>query len=222
MSSDPLPLIIFDVCDTLYRCNTTVGFIRHYAAAEKSRRIERTLRRWLHRGSPFFYLGAIMHRLAGRDIARRRLIASLAGEPRERLAAVAAHYVRLSLPDLANAAVHERLDRHRACGERIVLVTSSLDLVVEQMAGLLGTEYRASTLEFADGVCTGRLVRDLTGNKASVVEELAGRRPTRLTVYTDNKSDRELVAMADDATIIIPRGAADYRWAGEACEYLKL
>lgn len=222
MNSAPPSLVVFDVCDTLYGCNTTVGFLRHYAAAEKSRRIEQALKRWLHRSSPFFYLGAIMHRFAGHDVARKRLIATLAGEPRQRLAAVASDYARQALPDLANAPVHERLDRHRASGERIVLVSSSLDIVVEPIAELLGTEYRASTLEFAAGVCTGRLIRDLTGNKAAVVRDLAGGQATHLTVYTDNRSDRELVAMAEDATIIIPRGAAGDHWAGEACEYLKL
>lgn len=222
MISVPPSLVVFDVCDTLYECNTTVGFIRHYAAAEQNRRIERVLNRWLDRGSPFFYLGAILHRLAGHDIARMRLIASLAGEPRARLATVADDYARQSLPGLANAAVHKRFDRHRAAGERVVLVSSSVDLAVEPIAELLGVEYCASTMEFADGVCTGRLTRDLTGKKAAVVRDLAGGQPFRLTVYTDNQSDRELVAMADEATIIIPREAAGYRWAGGACEYLEL
>lgn len=222
MIGGPPRLVVFDVCDTLYGCNTTVGFIRHYAATENSRGIEQVLKRWLDRGSPFFYLGAIMHRLAGQDIARRRLIAALAGEPRQRLAAVASDYARHALPGRANAAVHERLERHRASGDRIVLVSSSLDVVVDPIAELLGAEYRASTMEFVDDVCTGRLTRDLTGNKAAVVRDLAVGQPMRLSVYTDNRSDRELVAIADDATVVIPRGAADDRWAGEACEYLKL
>lgn len=223
MTGESSWLVIFDVCDTLYGCNTTAGFIHHYAASEENRRIEQTLRRWFDRGSPFFYVGAAMHRIAGYDIARKRLIASLAGETRERLKAAAGDYARRSLPSLANAEVHERLERHRASGQRIVLVSSSLDLVVEAIAELLGVEYRASILEFDDGICTGRLVRDLTGNKAAVVRDLAGSQPAHLTVYTDNRSDRGLVAMADDAMIIIPRGAAaGARWAGEASEYLKL
>lgn len=216
------PLVIFDLCDTLYDANTTMGFIGHYAAATGNRRIAKTLHRWLDRRSPFFYLGAAVQRLANYDLARDRLIASLAGEPGQELGAVARDYARQVLPRLANAQVHDRLTRHRLAGERIVLVSSSLDLVVEPVAELLGVEYRASTLEFADGICTGRLVRDLTGGKADIAHGLADGHPTRFTVYTDNRSDRDLVAMADEAIIIIPKGTVGDAWAGEACEYLRL
>lgn len=131
-------------------------------------------------------------------------------------------YVRQLLPDRANAALHDRLAAHRAAADRVVLVSSSLEPVVNSIADLLETEYRASTLEFAGDICTGRLLDDLTGNKAAVVQELLAHEPTRLKVYTDNRSDRGLVAMADEATIVIPRGADDKQWAGAQCEYLKL
>lgn len=220
MAENPT-LVVFDLCDTLYAENTTVGFIRHYAAATRNREIEMSLRRWLNRKSPVFYLGAAAYRVAGYDIARKQLIAALAGETRERLVAIAGDYAR-ALPRVANAAVHERLERHRAAGDRIVLVSSSLDIVVEAVAALLQTEFTASTLHFSGDICTGRLARDLTGKKGAVVRELMAGAQNRLKVYTDNRSDRALVTMADEATIIVPRGTRTTQWAGSGCEYLEL
>jgi HAD superfamily hydrolase (TIGR01490 family) len=46
----------------------------------------------------------------------------------------------------------------RAAGRRIVLATSSIDIIVKPLADHLGiTEVLATTLEFRDGVCTGHM-----------------------------------------------------------------
>jgi phosphoserine phosphatase len=214
-------LVVFDVCDTLYSANTTFGFIRHLARTSGDARLAGTLRRWTSRESPIFLLGALAHRLLGADLARRAVIASLAGWTRPSLETAAEAYVSDDLARRMNAPVLDRLDGHRRAGDRILLVSSSLDIVVAQIARSLGVGFEASTLQFRGACCTGRLTRDLTGRKAELVASL--RQPGEaLHVYTDNRSDAALVASADSRTIIIPSGASKQRWAGADCEYVEL
>ena len=214
-------LVIFDLCDTLYDVNTTVGFIEHFQSRNQAGRIARAVRRWSSKASPFFYVGATAHRLLGRDIARQRMIASLAGETRVNLAEAARDYARHVLPLHANKPLHERLNMHLTAGDRVILLSNSLDLVVDEVAEALGVEGHASKLGFEGDRCTGRLELDLTGRKAAAIQQLIDNYPS-IRVYTDNRSDRDLIEVADEATIVIPRGKPDRHWAGSDCEYVRL
>lgn len=214
-------LVIFDICDTLYDVNTTVGFIQHYHLRHPLKGIGRTLRRWTSKSSPSFYLGAIAHRLFGMDIARRRIIAALAGEPRASLVEAARDYARNILPSHENRPLHDRLEAHLTADDRVVLLSNSIDLVVAEIASNLGVEWCASKLGFDGDRCTGKLAEDLTGRKASTIRNLI-ERAGRIFVYTDNQSDRDLIAIADFATIVIPRGRADIPWGGSGCDYVRL
>jgi HAD superfamily phosphoserine phosphatase-like hydrolase len=221
MSGSTSRLVIFDVCDTLYDANTTVEFITFYQSFHAISPRRQVLSRWLHRHSPFFYAGAAAQRLLGWDVARQRIIAALAGEPLAQLTEAASFYVRDVLPASANQFIHQRLESHQAAGDRIILLSSSLDLIISQIAAALHTEYRASVLEFDGDICTGRLSVDLTGKKADQLRDL-GDSITNSWVYTDNRSDKELVSTAGRATIVLPRGGRQDRWAGDQCEYISL
>jgi phosphoserine phosphatase len=214
-------LVIFDLCDTLYDTNTTIGFVRHYHSLQGSQKDDHVVRRWLSRRSPWFYIGAIAHRLFGRDVARERIIATLAGKSKAKLTAAARDYARNILPSRANAPLQERLASHREAGDRVMLLSSSLDIVVAEIATLLGVDFRASELGFDAEICTGKLKQDLTGSKAVAVRDLMDS-GLELCVYTDNRSDKDLLAIADRASIVIPRGSPDVRWGGDRCEYIRL
>jgi len=214
-------LVIFDLCDTLYNVNTTVGFVDYYRSVEQDQRIGRILHRWLSKTSPWFYFGAITQRLLGWDVARQRIIAALAGESRAKLTKAAGDYARNMLPPHANRPLHDRLSSHLAAGDHVMLLSSSLDLVVEEAATVLGVDYRASKLGFDGDSCTGRLDQDLTGRKASEIRDLI-ETSSSICVYTDNRSDRDLIAIADQATIVIAQGNPDDRWGGNGCDYIRL
>jgi HAD superfamily hydrolase (TIGR01490 family) len=220
----PTPdLVIFDVCDTLYAENTTVGFLRHFhrdRAGSRYKRLE-----WLvtSKASPAFYVGAVAQRLFQRDVARAWLVRSLAGAREAELREAADHYAK-QLDSRANRALHERLAEHRAQGHRIVLVSSSLDLVIAAIARRLGAEWRASRLGLEGGRCTGRLVTDLTGRKHEEVAALAAEAGpgTRLHVYTDNLSDLDLVSRAEHAHVVIPAGRSRAGWGGVDAAFIEL
>jgi phosphoserine phosphatase len=212
---------IFDVCDTLFSTNTTLGFLRFHAERSSDGRMPAALARWASRSSPAFYLGAAAHRLLGWDLARARLLKALKGQPRSTLEEQAGAYVEQELASRMVQPVHERLNQHLERGDRVLLASSSLDLVIAPVAERLGVEWVASTLQFIGGRCTGRLAPDLTGRKARATAALVG--PTEsVHVYTDNRSDGDLLRLAKRCTIILPPDAPGTRWAGEGCEYLPL
>lgn len=214
-------IAVFDVCDTLFSTNTTTGFLRFHAERTNNRRELRILRRWTSRSSPAFYVGALSYKLAGWDIGRTRVIGTLRGHSRTELKAAAECYARDELNRQIVAPVHDRVEEHLQRGDRVILASSSLDIVVAAIARDLGVEWLASELGFLDDTCTGRLVKDLTGRKPAAVSSIipAG---AHLHVYTDNRSDGALLRMAVRCTIILPAGSRSERWAGEDCEYLAL
>ena len=211
---------VFDVCDTLFSANTTLDFLRFHAQRSGDVKLNRALERWTARSSPAFYAGALALRLLHRDIGRTRIIAALHGSPRDELERAARDYVRESLSARSVQPVHERLRQHLARGDRVILASSSLDLVIAPVAKSLGVEtWVASELGFRDGRCTGRLVHDLTGRKSQAIAGIL-EASEAIHVYTDNRSDRDLLALADRRTVILPSGSRRGRWAGKDCEYV--
>lgn len=212
---------VFDVCDTLFSTNTTTDFLRFYGERTNDRKIQATLKRWSSHRSPVFYFGALACRLLGWDIPRARLIGTMRGHSKADLEAAAAQYASTELARRIVVPVNDRLKEHLQRGDRIILASSSLDVVIEAIARNLGVEWVASEVGFVDGTCTGRLVNDLTGRKQAAISALLPP-DASLHVYTDNRSDGALLRMAERCTIILPAGSKGERWAGEACEYLAL
>ena len=209
-------MAVFDLCDTLCRRNTTVDFLETLGRADP--RVKRAVRRWKGPG-PLFLVGALLHRL-GRDLARERMVASLAGWDSGELSNAADTYAQDLMAKHANKTVVERLQTHQANSDRVVIMSSSIAPVVEAVGRLLGVEAYGSTLEFdSHRGCTGRILSDLTGRKAELAASLREGGET-LIVYTDNRTDRDLLAIADVPVVILPAGRGDSHWAGEDCTYV--
>jgi HAD superfamily hydrolase (TIGR01490 family) len=86
------------------------------------------------------------------------------------------------------------LRRHRDRGERVYIVSATLQEIVEHIAFDLGFDGAiGSTCEIVDGVYTGRTLRAAHGEgKASAVRELAADEGIDLaasTAYSDSYSD---------------------------------
>jgi phosphoserine phosphatase len=113
----------------------------------------------------------VAHRLAGVDLGRRRLLAALAGERKASLREHADIYAGNLLTNGGNKVVLDRLRALEQAGAEVIIVSSSIDIVVAAIAARIGANHLASELEFAGERCTGRLTRDLTGNKLAALHE---------------------------------------------------
>jgi phosphoserine phosphatase len=100
--------------------------------------------------------------------------------------------------------VHERLEQMKSQGWTPILVSNALYPVIAEIGHTLDLPYVSSTLDDVSGVLTGRLCKDLTGQKRKALEAFLGRSlsTVKFAVLTDNKSDRDLVAAAQSAVLI--------------------
>jgi|GEM_PF-1576477 len=191
-----MKLAVFDVCGTLYRANTMFAFVDAYCRDRRGYAAFRKLR-----GSrPARLANAALHRLTGRDVFRAWTLRWLAGAPAAELAACGERLVQGALAGLALGPVTALLHRLRQDGYTIALASGSLDLVVRPAAEALGAaHWAAATLRYTErGVASGRLQQDLLLAKREWVMA-SFRDLERLVVVTDNKTDRPLVELADEA-----------------------
>ncbi|MCD1258759.1 haloacid dehalogenase-like hydrolase [Paenibacillus athensensis] len=191
-----MKLAVFDVCGTLYRANTMFAFVDAYCRGRRGYAAFRKLR-----GSrPARLANAVLHRLTGRDLFRAWTLRWLAGAPADELAACGERLVRETLAGLAHQPVTALLRRLSEDGYTIALASGSLDLIVRPAAQALGASHWAAAMlgYTVGGAATGRLQQDLLLSKREWV--IAGFRDLeRLVVVTDNKTDRPLVELADEA-----------------------
>ncbi len=205
---------VCDVCDTLYRSNTTFDFVR-FALERGPHGRRRTLERAVNaRHSPLFYAGAVFFRLGGPDVARFATVALLRGFSQEELASLAESFVDDFLASRRIEETHRLVEEARDLGERVVLVSASLEPVVAAIAARLRVEHRASELEVdpRTGRLTGRISRDWTGRKQAVLGELGWTRDDELTVMTDNFSDAALMELADRRLAVVHSARAEDFW----------
>jgi HAD superfamily hydrolase (TIGR01490 family) len=136
--------------------------------------------------------------------------AFLAGLSRERLRDIAREsFERWRRRDLYPRAV-ELVRGRLAAGRRVVLATSSFDVIVEPLAEHLGVrEVIATTLEFRDGRCTGRIAGQpmLGGEKQRRMLEFirdAGERPADCSFWSDSIYDAPLLSAVGEPVVVHP------------------
>jgi HAD superfamily hydrolase (TIGR01490 family) len=90
------------------------------------------------------------------------------------------------------------ISRLKAEGRSVMLATSSIDIIVQPLAEWLGTGLIASSLEFVDGLSTGRFLdgpvfRDTKRTKVLDHIERAGLTPQECSFYSDSIHDLPLL-----------------------------
>ncbi|MCB1692432.1 MAG: haloacid dehalogenase-like hydrolase [Pseudomonadales bacterium] len=203
-------ILLVDLCGTLYHANTTWAFLRWYFKDERS---FRTFDRF-GRMAPI----AALNRLWPGDVRRLRAIGYLAGHQRESLSRAANTFLD-SLDVIRD--VEEKVRSLADLHDRAVLVSSSLDFIVEAAAPRFGFEsFHATRLAYEDGICTGRIERDLLGRKHEVIREEFG--GALITMVTDNRGDANCIPLV---TKVIGVAGADRRadvnfWSTRAREVI--
>jgi phosphatidylglycerophosphatase C len=117
-----------------------------------------------------------------------------------RLRAVGERYAADVLPALVRPEALERIAWHKARGDRVVIVSASLDVYLQPWCRTAGVDVVCTELEVQDGRLTGRYVcGDCCGEaKARRVQERYPRSAYgTVYAYGDTDEDREMLEMAD-------------------------
>ena len=138
-NSTPRGLAVFDLDGTITRHDTLVPYLAGYA-----RRHPRSL--WRLWRLPFT-LARYLLGLSDRGRLKSSLIRQvMLGAPRATVDAWSEEFCRSRLPALVYPKALEAIERHRRAGDRLVLLSASVDLYVPAIARALG---------FDEAICTG-------------------------------------------------------------------
>jgi phosphoserine phosphatase len=182
-----MKVVLVDLCGTLVRENTTLGFVSYVCPTGI-----RSLLCRLARLRPV----AVFSTLTGLDLSRRLLLLALRGRTCSELCQAAAGYTAKALARLVNFNVLAEIKRAQSQSCRVLLATASIDPVACEISRALGLSgFVSSTLAYRAGVCTGRLDEDLLGNKwRALVRDHGLRESDEMFLYTDNDDDLDLFA----------------------------
>ncbi len=146
----------------------------------------------------------------------------LAGHRPEELRELVADAMEPVLRPLVYAEPLRLVERHREQGERVFIVSATLQEIVDAIAGDLGFDGALGTIcEVRDGRYTGRALRALhAGAKADCLREVAERESLDLaecTAYSDSHTDLPFLEAVGHPVAVNPdrelrRIAADRGW----------
>ena len=140
----------------------------------------------------------------------------LAGKPSQVIEPLGEEFCREALCPLVSPAALRTLDEHRQAGHMIILVTGSIDFLIDPIAQALEVDrYFAGRLEQQDGVYTGFLIPPLPYGEGK--RQLIDRVTDELTLdlsqcyaYGDSPGDVDLLRAVGHPTVVNPiRGMAD-------------
>lgn len=204
--------LVVDLCGTLIREDTTRGFIRSLRLTG--------WRSYLARAANLPNLRKVCSLLRF-DLARKFLVCSLQGIPKELLDAKAREYARSALEELGRPRVLEAIRTALLAGRSVYLATATLDPVALAVTNRLGlTGMVSSNLAYdSDGRCTGRLALDRTSCKWAGLQRMnPALGASKMTFYTDNSEDLDLMSQASEVHFFgKPNVRLASRLAASAC-----
>ncbi|MFE9448786.1 HAD family hydrolase [Streptomyces sp. NPDC006739] len=187
----PAYLVFCDVDETLIDCKSMFEFLRFQlvrrygdAGEERYRSIRGDIRRRAASGVP-------------REVVNRSYYRSYAGESAAEMTALGREWFSLAAadPGFFIASTAAELERHRAAGAEIVLVSGSFPPCLEPIAERIGARHvLCTTPDVADGRYTGEVPEPVIGEgkRAVVLRMLAehpGVNPLDCYAYGDHSSD---------------------------------
>lgn len=186
-------LALFDFDGTLTNCDTFTPFIKQVISPAR-----------LFWGRLLLLPVIAAYRIGMVSSSRmRRLLVKLAltGRSKMELERLGLSYATKFLPTVIRPLAMKKLQWHLAAGDRVVLVSASLDLYLKPWCDHMGIELLSSSLESEGDRLTGyHQGADCCGaEKANRVKALLKLSHfDRIYAYGDTKEDRELLALADE------------------------
>lgn len=192
---------IFDMDRTLVRVNTGTLYARwRFRRREAGLRDMARVARWL----TLYTFGAI-----DAEAATRSALRSVAGEDEAAFRELLAGWYRSSVRRHISRQARAEVERRRAAGDLLVVLSASTPYVVEPLAADLSIEHVLCTeLETRDGRLTGRCSELCYGpHKVRIAEAWAARHGVDLqssAFYTDSVSDAPMLRRVGERRVINP------------------
>lgn len=200
---------IFDICDTLYRSNTTMDFCEYRAIG---------FQKMFLKFSKTF-LGKVINKflinLFNYDWIRSIHIKTLKNIARTTIESDADSFVDNYLNNKKIEEVHKYLETFNK--NEVILVSATIDPVAKAISKSLGNiNYLSTTLNYKDSICLGIIKEDLLGNKQKYFES-----KNIDFIITDNKSDLKLCKLSKKIIIVSKKKNIEF-WKKQNLEISKI
>jgi phosphatidylglycerophosphatase C len=187
-----MDLALFDFDGTVTTKGTYPGFVR-FAVRPRRKVVGGIILSPLIVG----YRGGLVS-----DRAIRKALSRIGfwGEEPERLRWLGEQYANEVLPKLIRPVAFEKIAWHKARGDRVVVVSASLDVYLQPWCRSLGVEVICTQLEVSDGRLTGRYVGgDCCGETKArrIRERYCLDDYETISAYGDTEEDRQMLEMAN-------------------------
>lgn len=181
---------IFDICDTLYRSNTTMDFCE-YRAIGFQKRILKFSKTFLGK-----VINKFLINLFNYDWIRSIHIKTLKNIEISIIERDADSFVDNYLNNKKIEEVHKYLETFNK--NEVILVSATIDPVAKAISKSLGNiNYLSTTLNYKDSICLGTIKEDLLGNKQKYFQD------KKIDfIITDNKSDLQLCKLSKKIIIV--------------------
>jgi HAD superfamily hydrolase (TIGR01490 family) len=212
----PVPASFFDVDGTLVHTNLLHPTFFYLANQPNPLRSLRALAR-AALGGPRMALAEMVDRRRFNEL----LFANYEGISRDRLLILADEAFDSVVKRAVYPGARDLVQRSRALGHEVVLVSGALDFLMERLASHLGaTGIIANRLDFKDGYATGKLLRPVVAGpeKARLIREWAREHGEDLAdcfAYSDSYSDVPMLSVVGHPCAVNP----DIRLAKLALTY---
>ena len=168
---------------------------------------------WPEVRESFSWLMSHLPALSLHPLRERKLY--LAGKPAQVIEPLGEEFCREQLCPCVSPAAMSQIDEHRRAGHAIILLTGSIDFLIDPIASALQVDRCfAGRLEQVNGIYTGRLVHPLPygQGKRRLIDQLAQDLTLDLSLcyaYGDSPGDLDVLRTVGHPTVVNPiRGMA--------------
>lgn len=202
-STVTLVAAVFDVDRTLVPITTTERIFIRYLLRKRVLGLRAVLQTIL------FIARNVRHTSPFETIRRQR--AYLAGLPYGRARQLALHCFETDIKPRISKAGLQAIQEHKDRGEAVVLLSGSLDFLLEPLKEYVGADHLiAARMEVADGKLTGKIVGHYPygGYKAALIQHFASEHGldfSRSYAYADHHTDHEVLRLFGNPVVINPK-----------------
>ena len=196
-------VVVFDVCGTLYRSNTTFDFVKFYHRKEKN------LCRLFFVLLLTSFFGKAINKFLGVSI-RNLIISTLSGESLCKVNSRADEFTQNYLSNFKIDSIFKLFAEEKLRpNTSIILASASIEPVIKSIARFLEVDFFATKLEVNNGSFSGKIENDLKGQKHRCLADV------KMDFFASDNKDDFLVGLKSCKYLIVTKKKNLEYWKGK-------
>lgn len=199
-------ILAVDLCDTLYKSNTTQDFFNYVFAKDN---LYKKLKR---KNSSFSFkvVNKLSNKILKKDMSRIVITKILSGKSLEEIDSLVDDFITDYLEPLKIEKVHKIINEYKEQGYKVIIISASYDFIAKRIVKRLGfDDCITSEAEVLENKYTGRVSRDILYTKFNVFKNKYTVNDN-LVMITDNTTDYDFVKQTKKSYIVINNRNKDF------------